>query len=309
MKPEPIRGELVDLGPPSQAMIARAAFLSRYPNPHTQSSYRLSVDLFFEWCRTLMLDPLTGVERGHLEFFARWLEQTRGNSPSTVAQRLNALAGFFKYAFLDGRIPHDPMAHVRRPVVPWESTTNGLSRPEFADVLAAAEAHSERAHALVCLLGLSGLRVSEACGIDAERISFEKGYSVVDIVRKGGRRQIVPLSQMTMWAIDRYQRARGEGSDQGPLLVRRDGQRLDGRTADRVVKRLAKTCGIKRTISPHSFRHTFVTLSLDAGVSERDIQNSTGHKDPRMVHYYDRHRDNLARNATHALTAYVAGAA
>lgn len=66
---------------------------------------------------------------------------------------------------------------------------------------------------------------------------------------------------------------------------------------------------LKKRISPHSFRHAFVTLSLDCGVSERDIQNSTGHADPRMISYYDRNRESLARNATHALTAYVAGAA
>lgn len=309
MNTESIRAELVNQGPPSQALMARAAFLARYSNPHTQASYQATVDMFFRWCESLMLDPLTGIERGHLEFFARWLEVERGNVPATVANRLNALAGFYKFAFLDGRISSDPMAHVRRPTVAWESTTNGLSRTEFADVLAAAEAHSPRSHTVVCLLGLSGLRVSEACGIDVDRIGFEKGYAVVDILRKGGKRQIVPLSQVTMWAIDRYKRERGSGSDVGPLMVRRDGQRLDRKTADRIVKRLAKTCGIRRSISPHSFRHTFVTLSLDAGVSERDIQNSTGHKDPRMIHYYDRHRDNLARNATHALTAYVAGAA
>ena len=93
------------------------------------------------------------------------------------------------------------------------------------------------------------------------------------------------------------------------MLVRRDGQRLDGRSADRIVKRLAATAGVQRRISPHSFRHAFVTLSLDCGVSERDIANSTGHSDLRMLAYYDRNRESLARNATHALTAYVAGAA
>ncbi len=66
--------------------------------------------------------------------------------------------------------------------------------------------------------------------------------------------------------------------------------------------------GITKRITPHSLRHTFVTMALDAGQAERDIAISTGHCDTRMVAYYDRGRENISRNSTHAVSAWVEGA-
>ena len=61
-------------------------------------------------------------------------------------------------------------------------------------------------------------------------------------------------------------------------------------------------------ITPHSLRHTFVTMALDAGQAERDIAISTGHSDTRMVAYYHRGRDNISRTSTHAVAAWIEGA-
>ena len=257
MNSDAIRGELVPSGPPTNAHRARAAFLARYSNPHTFKAYMAAVDRFYRWCDSVNVDPLA-VERGHLEFYGRHLEQL-GLAKSSVAHHLNALAGLFKYAYLDGHIPADPMAHVRRPQVPRESTTNGLTRTEFADILKTAEA-TARDHALVCLLGLCGLRVSEVAGIDVEHLGFERGYTTVLITRKGGKTQLIPLSQQTAWAVDRLRRE--NRIETGPLFVRRDGNRMDRKTADRWVKRLAAAAGVRKRISPHSFRHTFVTHDL-----------------------------------------------
>jgi integrase len=65
---------------------------------------------------------------------------------------------------------------------------------------------------------------------------------------------------------------------------------------------------VTKRITPHSLRHTFVTMALDAGQAERDIAISTGHSDTRMVAYYDRGRDNISRNSTHAVAAWIEGA-
>ncbi|MEO7573437.1 MAG: site-specific integrase, partial [Acidimicrobiales bacterium] len=63
-----------------------------------------------------------------------------------------------------------------------------------------------------------------------------------------------------------------------------------------------------KSITPHSLRHTFVTMALDSGQADRDIAISTGHSDTRMVAYYDRGRDNISRNSTHAVAAWIEGA-
>ena len=143
------------------------AFLARYRVAHTRDAYGLSLRQWFRWREDSGLDPLEAT-RAEIEIFARELEAT-GRRLATVASKLNALAGFYRYAVIDGVIERDPMVNVRRPRVDRVSTTQGLTRTEFADVLRIVETMAPRAHALVCLLGLNGLRVSETCNLDRRR--------------------------------------------------------------------------------------------------------------------------------------------
>ena len=76
--------------------------------------------------------------------------------------------------------------------------------------------------------------------------------------------------------------------------------------AARIVRRLAKAAGITKTISPHSLRHTAVTLALDSGVSLRDVQDLARHADPRTTRRYDRARGALDRHATYELARFLA---
>ena len=112
------------------------------------------------------------------------------------------------------------------------------------------------------------------------------------------------MSHRTAWAVST---AIGDRTA-GPLLLTRNGTQLDRRGAARIVARVARDAGITKRITPHSLRHTFVTMALDAGQAERDIAISTGHSDTRMVAYYDRGRDNISRNSTHAVSAWIEGA-
>jgi site-specific recombinase XerD len=83
------------------------------------------------------------------------------------------------------------------------------------------------------------------------------------------------------------------GRTDGPLLVSNTGGRLDRHDAARIVARLARRAGLTKHITPHSLRHTMVTLALDAGVSLRDVQDAARHADPRTTRRYDRARHAL----------------
>lgn len=283
----------------SRAEWAAITFLARYPNASTRRGYEISLQQWFRWCAEHGISPLD-VRRPEIELFARELELT-GRKRSTVGAKLNALAGFYRFALIDELITKNPMEHVSRPAIPRTSPTQGLTRTEFADVLRVAEQRPPRDHALVCLLGLNGLRISEACGIDIEHLGRFKGQRTARITRKGSKVQEIPMATRTAWAVEQCQGER----DAGPLLLTRDGHRLDRKTAGRVVARIADEAGVRKRITPHSFRHTFVTMSLDAGMAERDIAASTGHADSRMIAYYDRNRDSMSRNTTHAVAAWV----
>lgn len=130
------------------------------------------------------------------------------------------------------------------------------------------------------------------------------GQRTAQLLPKGGKVQTIPMSHRTAWAVGAAIGVRTSG----PVLLTKTGIRLDRRGAARIVARVARAAGITKRITPHSLRHTFMTMALDSGQAERDIAISTGHSDTRMVAYDDRERDNTSRNSTLAVSAWIEGA-
>lgn len=119
---------------------------------------------------------------------------------------------------------------------------------ELGAFIAQAAASGPTDHALACLLGLLGLRVSEACAIDIEHLGTERGHRTVTVVGKGAKVAIIPLPPRVARAIDL---AAGERV-RGPVLLSRSGRRLDRHGATRIVRRVSRRAGITKRISPHS---------------------------------------------------------
>jgi integrase/recombinase XerD len=275
-------------------------FMLRYPS-NTRAIYQSHLKQWLAWCAEHGLDPLA-VQRGHIEAWGRWLAEHRKLKTSTVVSKLNCICGMYRFAYLDGHIPLDPGAHVRRPKVQFVSTTNGLTRSQLADLLRFAELDGPNTYAMMCLLALNGLRIGECLAADVEHLGHERGYRTLFLPhRKGGKVGTLSLAIRTAYAIDRAV----DGRQAGALILGRDGTRLKVAAARRTVRRLCRQAGITKRITPHSCRHTFVTLALDAGVPERDIMASTGHSSTVMISYYDRNRGSIERNATHAVAAFV----
>lgn len=285
-----------------EARMAVGGFLARYSEP-TRSSYACDLRCWMTWCAQVNL-PLLSVRRAHVELFARTLEE-RGLAPATIGRRLSTVSGFYRFAVIDGTIEHSPAEYVRRPKIDSESATLGLDRMELGAFIAQGAVAGATDHALACLLGLLGLRVSEACSIDIESLSVERGHRVVSFVGKGSKQALMPLPPRVARAVDL---AAGDRTT-GPVLLARSGRRLDRHAATRIVRRLARRADITKHITPHSLRHSFITAALDAGVALRDVQVAARHADPRTTTRYDRARHNLDRHASYVVTAFVVGAA
>ena len=170
--------------------------------------------------------------------------------------------------------------------------------------MTAARVSSNRSDfALVCLLGLLGLRAFEATGISLTDLGEERGHRVVRVRGKGGKVVLVPLPPAVSRAVDR---AAGDRTT-GPLLLNQRGVRMDRHAATRRLRRLALAAGVRLPrMHPHMLRHTYVTTMLDAGVDLRDVQIAARHADPRTTMRYDRARDNLDRHPNYILAAYMA---
>jgi len=282
--------------------LALAGFLASYTGL-TRQAYMLDLRQYAAWCHQRHV-ALFAARRADIEGFARDLE-ARGRARSTVSRRLAAIAGFYKYAVEEDLLDHSPAPHVRRPRLDYESHAVGLDRNEVGAILVAAGLGTATENALISLLALNGLRVSEAVGADIEDLSVQRGHRTLSITRKGGKKAIVPLAPRTARAIDL---AVGERCE-GPIFLTAAGIRLDRHGAGRIVRRVARRAGLTKPIGPHTLRHAFITAALDAGVPLRDVQEAASHADPRTTMRYDRARASLDRHATYVVAAYIAGAA
>ena len=281
---------------------ALAGFLSGYRGL-TREAYALDLRQFVNWCSEQHLG-LFAARRVDIECFARDLE-ARGKARATVARRLCTIAGLYRYAEEEGLIDHSPAVHVRRPRLDDESHVSGLDRNELGALLVAAGLSSARDHALISLLALNGLRISEAIGADIEALGLQRGHRTLTVTRKSGKVVTLPLAPRTARAVDL---AIGERMD-GPIFLGTDRARLDRHTAGRIVRRAARRAGITKRVRPHTLRHAFITAALDAGVPLRDVQAAASHADPTTTIRYDRGRVSLDRHATYIVATFVAGAA
>ena len=269
----------------------------------TREAYALDLRQYVTWCSERTI-PLFGARRADIEGFGRHLE-TLGRARATVARRLCTIACFYRYAEEEGLIATSPAVHVRRPRLDYESHATRLDRNEVGAMLVTAGLGAPADHALISLLALNGLRVSEAIGADIDALGLERGRRTLIIVRKGGKTVTVPLAPRTARAVDLAVGERYEG----PIFLTATGQRLDRHAAARIVRRVARRSGITKRVGPHTLRHAFITAALDAGVPLRDVQEAASHADPRTTMRHDRVRVSLDRHATYMVATFIAGAA
>jgi integrase/recombinase XerD len=281
--------------------LALAGFLAGYSGL-TRDAYTLDVRQYVAWCTEHRV-PVFGARRADIECFARHLESL-GRARATIARRLCTVACFYRYAEQEGLIAVSPAAHVRRPRLDYESHATGLDRNEVGAMLVAAGLAGARDHALVSVLALNGLRVSEAIGANIEDLGLERGHRTLRILRKGGKVVTIPLAPRTARAIDL---AVGERCE-GPIFVGASGERIDSHAAGRIVRRIARRAEIAKRVGRHTLRHAFITAALDAGVPLRDVQEAASHTDPRTTMRYDRARISVDRHATYIVATFLAGA-
>jgi site-specific recombinase XerD len=282
--------------------LAAAAYLARFTGPsraHTASDLRI----FLNWCAERRVDPLAAA-RAQVELYVRWMQEIRQLKPATVSRRMSVVAGFYRTCVIDGILDHSPAEHVRRPPVPAESPTLGLTHLQLEALLSVArDSANPYDFALVCLLGLLGLRIFEACGANIDDLGEEHGHRVLSVRGKGSKTVLVPLPPAVARSVDRAV----AGRTTGPLLLNRYGSRMDRQAATRRLAALARASRMRMPrLHPHMLRHTFVTTMLDAGVDLRDVQIAARHADPRTTMRYDRARNQLDRHPNYILAAYMA---
>jgi integrase/recombinase XerD len=276
-----------------------AAWQLAQSSPHTLRAYTRSMAGYCSWLDARGLD-LLGVKRPVLDGYRHSLT----GAPATVAAKLAALSSFYRYAVSADVIAGNPVELVKRPKVDADhSDTQGLSKDQAKALLEASRADGPRSYALVSLLLFTGIRLSEALTAGTTDYGHDTGHRTLRIRRKGGKDGKVAVPAPAVEALNAHLGTTGRELVAGtagaglPIFTTATGKRWNPSEAFRTVQRLAKLAGIEGKISPHSLRHTFATIALDAGTALHDLQDSMGHADPRTTRRYDRARQTLAKAA------------
>jgi len=287
--------------------LAAQTFLTRYA-AGTRTTYTFALKRYFDWCYQQGIPPLS-MKRALIETYMRAMEDD-GLAPATRSQQLGIIRGYYRLAVVDEFIEKDPAAHVRRPRN-WQDDTylTGLTRYQLGDMFKAAKRDPVERCA-VALMGMLGLRVSEAAGLQIEDTQREQqGHRVVKFAGKGAKPATIPLPVPVQRIIDA---CTGDRST-GPLLTRQRGTHKgaahDRRSLAWVVQRLGREAEIEHKVHPHMLRHAFVGTALDAGLDLRTVQLAARHADPRTTAMYDRARHSLDRHGVHTVSAYLGGVA
>ena len=221
------------------------------------------------------------------------------NGAATIGRKLSSVRAFCRFLVKRGAIPGNPAAAVRGPkkkrglpraldvddafrLVEAPTTTGRTSHRTLSSAEEARHALLRlRDAALLELLYGTGLRVSEACGLDLDDIDRDRYNTPMLLVRrgKGNKSRQVPVGGAADRALAEYLPARRAlgASDRGALFVNAAGERLTPRSVQRMVKRWTIAGGVHAAATPHGLRHSFATHLLDEGVDLRAIQELLGH--------------------------------
>ena len=217
-----------------------------------------------------------------LETFVRWIAEI-GFSATSQARIISGIRAFYKYLLIEDILNKNPAELLEAPrtarILPDTLNQGDVIKLIEANDLSKPE--GERNKAIIETLYGCGLRVSELVNLRISNLHFDIGF--IKILGKGSKERWVPVGEMAMTQINTYlnfvrnQQEVKKGNEDIVFLNRR-GSKLSRVMIFNVVKQLAKTAGIQKTISPHTLRHSFATHLVEGGADLRAVQEMLGHE-------------------------------
>jgi integrase/recombinase XerC len=259
------------------ALAAYAAHLrsARHASPHTVRGYLADLRQF------LAVAGPDGPDAVRPETIRHWLRTLDGAAERTsIARKLAALRGFFRFLVDTGELARDPTAGIATPKLRRKLPAH-LTLDDVDRLLVAPRADTLlglRDRAMLEVLYSSGLRVSELTGLDWEHVDAEA--ALVRVLGKGRKERVVPIGRPALRALAAYRAAcaeAGQTAASGPVFRNARGGRLTSRSVARLMERHVVVSGSPTKATPHALRHTFATHLLGAGADLRAIQELLGH--------------------------------
>lgn len=276
--------------------------LERSLSDRTVEAYLHDLGKLLAYCEAH--SPALNVERLGLEDLQGFIASVAktGLGARSQARLLSAVRGFYKCLRVERIIKDDPSELIDMPrmgrKLPVFLTVQEIDAMISAIDMGRPLAHRDRA-ILETLYGC-GLRVSELCTLRISRLNFEEGF--IRVIGKGDKERLVPISpeavkQIGLYRIHERSHLPVAKSAEDTLFLNARGSGLSRVSVFNLTKRLAASAGVRKTISPHTFRHSFATHLVEGGADLRAVQEMLGHASITTTEIYTHlDRDYLRSN-------------
>ena len=222
------------------------------------------------------------IELHHFQDFLKWINEL-GMTSRTQARVISGIKGFYKYLLLENVTAVDPTEMLESPKI-GRKLPNTLSVEEIDTLINSidlSKPEGERNKAILETLYACGLRVSELVNIQISNLFFNDGF--LRVTGKGDKERLVPLGSIAQKHIRIYMDTVRSHLEirkgyEDILFLNRRGSRLTRVMIFIIIKKLALKAGLKKTISPHTFRHSFATHLVEGGADLRAVQEMLGHE-------------------------------
>lgn len=217
-----------------------------------------------------------------LQAFLKYLNEL-GMSAHSQARILSGVKGFYKYLVFEERLDKDPTALLEGPRL-GRRLPDTLDYPEIVRLLEAIDLSSPegaRNRAMLEVLYSSGLRVSELVELKRANVYFDLGF--LRVIGKGNKERLVPIGKDAMKYLKIYlEEVRVhvpvQKGFEGHVFLNKAGRKISRVSIFLIIKALAEKIGLKKSISPHTFRHSFATHLIEGGADLRAVQEMLGHE-------------------------------
>lgn len=248
---------------------------------NTVAGYRVDVNHLFEFLVEKGLTVATVHEDDLHELLCSLRDL--GVGPRSQARLIAGMRSFFRFLRMEGYIGSDPSELIDTPQIdkhlPEVLTVSEIDA--MCNSLPREREESLRNHAIIETLYGSGLRVSELTGLRLSHLRLDDGYAIID--GKGNKQRLVPLSPRSIHLINQYieqwrSRLDIKSGNEDFVFLNRRGAQLTRVMIFYIIRETAALAGIKKTVSPHTLRHSFATHLLEGGANLRAIQELLGHE-------------------------------
>lgn len=256
--------------------------LEKALSPNSVQAYERDVLKLRDWAEDA--DPPkspAALQTSDIQLFLKSLYDT-GLSASTQARILSGIKGFYAYLTLEGIVSSDPCELIDSPRL-GRKLPDVLSVEEIEWMIANIDMSRDdgsRNKAILEVIYSCGLRVSELVELKVSQVFFREQY--VRVIGKGNKERLVPIGSLALDSIRDYLENSKRKTQMMPghedfLFLNQRGKRITRMAVFNIIREQAVKCGIKKEVSPHTFRHSFATHLVEAGADLRAVQEMLGH--------------------------------